>query len=123
MTTTPPAPRWDTRVLDTPLVLDLPARLSAHPDRLTRTAVAAMAAQAEGHPDAPALVACLGHAGVVAVRTPTGTFEVRELRDGWLLVTSPGDPDPLDLAIAAHLRARGLAHERTRPPHPPGSTR
>lgn len=118
--TTPPL--WDTRVLDTPVVLDLPARLSAHPDLLTRTAVAAMAAQAEGHFDAPALVARLGHAGVVAVRTPTGTFEVRELLDGWLLVTAPGDPNPLDLAISAHLRARRLAHDRARRPHPPRST-
>ncbi|WP_322779379.1 hypothetical protein [Frankia sp. Cas4] len=109
---TNPLPAWDTTVLDTATIIDIPDRLPEQPDPHLRLALAAMTSQAAGHPDTTIRVARLAHAGIVAIRTSIGCFEIRELLDGWLLVHHPGDPDPTDLAAAALLRARRLARTR-----------
>jgi hypothetical protein len=103
---------WDTRVLDDPVVLDVPDQLPAQPDKLLTTAVDAMSATMAGHHDASDHVAALAHAGVVAVRTSSGSLELHETLLGWVLVRAWGDPDPADLAVAARLRAHQLARER-----------
>jgi hypothetical protein len=108
----PCAPAWDVRVLDRPVILDVPDRLPHDPDPLLSAAVAAMSATAFAAPDAPDRVGELGRAGVVAVRTSAGSFELRESLLGWLLVHASGDPDPTDLAAAARVRAQRLAGER-----------
>ncbi|WP_239312647.1 hypothetical protein [Frankia sp. Cj3] len=114
-----PEPNWDTTVLDQPIILDLPDRLPAdtdhcgHFDPRLALAVAAMTAQLDGdHAQATRLVGKLGRAGIVAIRASSGTLEVRETLDGWQLIVSAGDPDPADLAVAAHLRASHLARQR-----------
>jgi hypothetical protein len=107
-------PDWDVRVLDRPVILDVPDRLPADPDPLLAAAVRAMAATVFGDPAAPDRVAELGRAGVVALRTSAGSFELRESLAGWLLVRAWGDPDLADLAAAARLRAVRLAGERRR---------
>jgi hypothetical protein len=121
-------PDWDVGVLARPVVLDVPDLLPADPDPLLTAAVAAMAATAFGDPQAPDRVAELGRAGVVALRTSSGSFELRESLIGWLLVRAWGDPDPADLAAAAELRAERLAAERRgwrgdTPPDQPGAGR
>jgi hypothetical protein len=108
---------WNTDVLHQPIVLDVPDPLPAEPDPLLSTAARAIAAQHAGaHQRASRLVAALGHAGVVALRTTSGPLEVRELRDGWKLIGRVGDPDARALAAAAKLRAARLARERRLPP-------
>jgi len=108
------APDWDVRVLDRPVILDVPDRLPADLDPPLAAAVAAMVATVFDDPTAPDRVADLGRAGVVALRTSAGSFELRESLAGWLLVRAWGDPDLLDLAVAARLRADRLAGERRR---------
>jgi hypothetical protein len=104
---------WNTDVLNQPVILDVPDPLPADPDPLVTTAARALAAQQSGaHQRASRLVATLGHAGVVAVRTTDAALEVRELLDGWKLVGRVGDPDAPTLAAAAKLRAARLARER-----------
>jgi hypothetical protein len=107
-----PEPDWDIRVLERPVVLDIPDQLPADPNPLLAAAVAAMTATVFGDPAAADRVAELGKAGVVALRTSSGSFELRESLIGWLLVKAWGDPDPADLAAAAALRAVELAQER-----------
>jgi hypothetical protein len=110
-----PPPAWDTRVLHHPQILDVPDRLGQNPDPRVALAVVAVERQTAGDANAPKLLARLAHAGVVALRTGDGAFELRETADGWLLVGHPGDPDPAELAAAAEVRARRLARTRRRP--------
>jgi hypothetical protein len=64
----PARPRWNTAVLCTPQVLDVPDVLPAAIDPLVSLALAAMYAQATGDPGASNLAGRLAHAGVVAAR-------------------------------------------------------
>jgi hypothetical protein len=111
---TVPCPDWDVRVLDRPVVLDVPELLPDNDDPLLSAAVAAMLATVEGDLTAADRIAELGRAGVVALRTVAASFELRETLLGWVLVRGWGDPDPADLAVAARLRAARLAVERRR---------
>jgi hypothetical protein len=107
-----PRPAWDTRVLHHPTVLDIPDQLPDRPDPQVALAVVAMERQTAGDPAAGRLIARLAHAGVVALRTTGGAFELRETLDGWLLARHDGDPEPAELAAAAELRAHRLARAR-----------
>jgi hypothetical protein len=108
-----PTPDWDTSVLDLPVVLDVPDRVTPDlADPLLAAALEALLATAAGMPGRPYPIGNLGRAGVVAIRTSAGAFEIRETLLGWVLVIACGDPDPYDLAGAARLRAHRLALAR-----------
>ena len=105
-------PDWDIRVLDHPVVIDVPDQLPPDPGPLLEAAIAAMIVTVAGDAAATHRVGELARAGVVALRTSIGSFQLRESLLGWILVRGWGDPDPVDLAEAAQLRARRLARER-----------
>jgi hypothetical protein len=107
-----PAPDWDLRVLDVPVVLHIPEHIPPHPDPLLVAAVETLLATAAGEHSASRRISHLGRAGVVAIRTSAGSLELRETLLGWILVRGDGTPDPSDLAGAARLRAWRLAAER-----------
>lgn len=107
-----PVPAWDVRVLDRPVVLDIPERLPADPDPPMTAAVAALLGSLSGDPDSSDRIGDLARAGVVAVRTAHGSLALTETLLGWVFVRVWGDPDPVGLAAAAWLRADRLARER-----------
>jgi hypothetical protein len=107
-----PPPDWDIGVLDHPVVLDVPDQLPPDPRPLLDAAIAAMVATAAGDAAATYRIGELARAGVVALRTSHGSFQLRESLLGWILVRGWGDPDPVDLAEAARFRAHRLARER-----------
>jgi hypothetical protein len=91
---------WDTGVLHGAVVAD------AHP---ASPHAADAAAALAGDSDAAGR---LGVAGIVALRSSAGMFEVQEDVDGWGLVASAGTPDVPGLAMAAVIRAARLYAER-----------
>ena len=102
---------WDTAVLRHPQVVDADPTGRSGP---LAAAAAALVALAHGDGESAAgAAAILGPAGVVAVRSATGTFEVHETPNGWELVPSPvPTPDAGDLGAAALVRAWRLAEAR-----------
>ncbi|EIV91329.1 hypothetical protein [Frankia sp. QA3] len=110
---TTPEPGWDIRVLGRPVVLTVPDRLGDDPDALLALAAVALERHLAGAPTASRIIGQLAHSGVVALRTISTVFELRESRDGWLLVRSWGEPEPAELAAAAWIRAHRLARERS----------
>ncbi|EYT91500.1 hypothetical protein ThrDRAFT_02835 [Frankia casuarinae] len=109
---TAPQPAWDIRVLGRPVVIEVPTRIGDDPDPLLALAAVALERHLAGAPTASRIIGQLAHSGVVALRTISTVFEIREQRDGWLLVRSWGDPEPAELAAAAWIRAHRLARER-----------
>jgi hypothetical protein len=103
---------WDLRVLDTPVVLDIPDTLPDQPDPLLLAAIEVLVAALLGDHAAARRIGELARSGVVALRTSAGCLEVHETLLGWTLTRTWGEPDALDLAAAARLRARRLAGER-----------
>lgn len=103
---------WGSAVLRHPQVVD--ADPTGRSGRLAATAAAALVALSHGDGESAAgAAAILGPAGVVAVRSATGTFEVHETPEGWELVPSPvPTPDAGDLGAAALVRAWRLAEAR-----------
>ena len=109
---TAPQPAWDIRVLGRPVVIEVPTRIGDDPAPLLALAAVALERHLAGAPTASRIIGQLAHSGVVALRTISTVFEIREQRDGWLLVRSWGDPEPAELAAAAWIRAHRLARER-----------
>ncbi|MCM3921562.1 hypothetical protein ND748_07770 [Frankia sp. AiPs1] len=120
MTSTGPEAAWNTAALDHPLILDLPDRPGGDPTPLLRLGRQALArVHADLHPQASRLLAQLASRGVVALRTSTGTWEIRERLDGWILAPAVGPVDLRTLAAATRLRATRLARQRRAlPPKP-----
>lgn len=67
----------------------------------------------EDHTAATHTFATLADTGIVAIRTPAGTFELLETLHGWILVATRGTPDPHDLATAAAMRHARLETRRS----------
>ena len=103
---------WDTGVLRRPQVLDADPTGRSGP--LADAAASALAAVQSGDgEEAVAAAAILGPAGVVAVRTGRGSFEVRETLGGWgLAASSVPTPEADELGAAALVRAWRLAEAR-----------
>ncbi len=120
MTPTGPEAAWNTAALDHPLILNLPDQPDGDPTPLLRLGRQALTRVRAGrHPQASRLLAQLASHGVVALRTPTGTWELRERLDGWILAPAVGPLDPRTLAAATRLRAARLARQRhAQPPTP-----
>ncbi|WP_261571380.1 hypothetical protein, partial [Frankia gtarii] len=99
MTPTEPNTGWNTAALDHPIILDLPNPPGADPDPLHHLARHALARTRAGlRPEASRLLAHLASHGVVALRTPTATWEIRERLDSWVLAAPAGPVDPRTLA-------------------------
>jgi hypothetical protein len=110
-----PRPDWDVSVLDVPAVLAVPDPLSTSDDPLIQAAIDALLAVAADRPAGYRPIGDLARAGVVAIHTSHGCFEVQETLLGWTLVPAEATPDIRDLAEAARLRAYRLARERRGP--------
>ncbi|MCM3886820.1 hypothetical protein [Frankia sp. R82] len=98
-------------MLGKPVVLAVPVRLGQDPDALLVLAAAALRRHLLGA-SASRIIGRLACSGVVALRTFSAVYELREQVDGWSLVRSGGEPEPDELAAAAWIRAYRLARER-----------
>jgi hypothetical protein len=110
-----PVPDWDVRVLDLPAVVTLPDPAQPPLDPLVDAALDAVLAVAAQSPASHRPIGDLARAGVVAIQTSQGAFEIHETLLGWTLVLAAGSPDPGDLAEAARIRAQRLARLRRQP--------